>query len=252
MTRAPCEIERPGRRRVARFLDRDGGARLDERPADDVDRLLCAVRDDDVVGAWLGRRGSSRCGGRSRREPSWPAGSPYMPWRTAAGRSSRVTSRRQPWNGKIDASGMPASKVERRIVLEVGRWPGDRRPAVSAGPSRRRAAGASAGRDRHRAERTSRHRPCRRRTRGQALVGDRDGVARDLESPGELPRRRQGVARLQPTVEDGRPELPEDLARQVAAAVERDVHVHRPQPTRGCDWPMLRDRNWTLSRALRA
>src|SRR5689334_21367965 len=61
----------------------------------------------------------------------------------------------------------------------------------------------------------------------EPVVGHADGAARDGQTTGQLPGRRQPLAGRQAAVQDGAAQLPVDLAGQVVAPDQADVYLHQ-------------------------
>jgi hypothetical protein len=220
----PQGPEHVDRARVGRLLHRDHVARIDERARDQVEALLGAVDDEDVVDPRLDAE-PQEVGGQVRAE----------------GRVA-VAARRVLEEGRAlgadDLVQHPAERVGREeSAIGHALREGDQRPGALGdrdAPFRPRAGDVGAPREQARPverdpRRGRRGRPVpARRWRGdegplpdvrpgeapghQLLVGERHGRPVDAERPGQLPRRRQLHAGREPPLTDQALDLRLDLA----------------------------------------
>jgi hypothetical protein len=224
---------------VAGVLHRDHVARLDQDPADQVDRLLDPAGDQNVA-----RTAANRPGDRDVSRDRGPQPGVAGRFRVHAcphGGLPQLVGHQSPPTGEGKGVRIrdPGPEVEPRPVgRQIRRIRNSRPDGSNPLPDRRRihsdrrvlggtwleggideGALARAGLD----ETIS----------GQAFIGCGDGVARDGQLGCQFAGGRKCLARAQQAGTDQVHDLPVELAGQVPAAIELDPKVHRPQRSRG-------------------
>ena len=220
--------EELSRRRVSRLLDCDHLSRLDQDPADQVERLLGAVGDDDLVGRSPERAGHGRMPGHRGAQPRLArrvAISPGMGLQREPGiePAPDIAREQRP-------VGDTRPEVE-PVCGDIGSALVHRDPAIAVRGCSAAPLGCASRLDppyRLGSDEGARpDPPLEKPLSGEPLVGDRHGVTGHRQLLGQQPARGQPVADRRRRFDDRLDDLAVDPLRQVAPSGQADVELHR-------------------------